>query len=253
LLAQNRYPTYSDDISVAGSRSTPIRLADNPEKISVNRSTTKETKDNSGTQVIDFRQLSIPKKATNEYEKALRDFQSEKTQSGIEHLQKALKIAPDFYDAHFQLGLHCAPFDQPQAEKALRRAAQLNSRVADPLVVLGFLYLQTSRLNEAIEVLDRAVELDPSSARPLYYLGSALYKAGQMARAEMVLKKSLSLDPTNHPVRLILVNTYLKGDKPAEALQEVEAYLKEAPLPQTAEVLQLRDQLRTHLQVRKSD
>src|SRR4030095_5536797 len=98
LSAQNRYPTYSDDISVPGSHSAPIRPADNPERTSVTRSTTKETKDNSGTQVIDVRQLSIPKKATNEYEKALRDFQSGKTQSGIEHLQKALKIAPDFYD-----------------------------------------------------------------------------------------------------------------------------------------------------------
>src|SRR3989454_9115785 len=233
LLAQIGYPIYSDDISVPGSHSVQIRVVDYPEMTSAKRRTMKETKDTSATQVIDVRQLSIPKKARNEYEKASRDFQSGKMQSGIEHLQNVLKIAPNFYAAHFQLGLHYAPFDQAQAEKALIRAAELNPRVADPLVVLGFLYLQTSRLNEAIEVLDRAVELDPASARPLYYLGSGLYEAGQMTRAENVLKKSLSLDPTIHPVRLILVNIYLKGNKPAEALQELEAYLKEEPqLPQ---------------------
>jgi len=247
------HSVYFDDISVPGSHSVQTRVVDSPELTSVNRRTTKETKDTSATQVIDVRQLSIPKKASNEYEKALRDFQSGKTQRGIERLQNVLKIAPDFYDAHFQLGLHYAPFDHAQAEKALIRAAELNPRVADPLVVLGFLYLQTSRLNEAIEVLDRAVELNPASARPLYYLGSSLYEAGQMTRAEKVLKKSLSLDPTIHEVRPILVNIYLKVDKPAEALQELEAYLKESQHPQTDAALQMRDQLRLHLQARKSD
>jgi tetratricopeptide (TPR) repeat protein len=248
------HSVYFDDISVPGSHSVQTRVVDSPELTSVNRRTTKETKDTSATQVIDVRQLSIPKKASNEYEKALRDFQSGKTRRGIEHLQNALKIAPNFYDAHFQLGLHYAPFDHAQSEKALIQAAELNPRVADPLVVLGFLYLQTSRVDEAIEVLDRAVELDPASARPLYYLGSSLYEAGQMTRAEKVLKKSLSLDPTIHEVRPILVNIYLKVDKPAEALQELEAYLKEGPqLPQAAAALQMRDQLRLHLRGRKSD
>jgi tetratricopeptide (TPR) repeat protein len=255
LLAQIGYPIYSDDISVPGSHSVQTRVVDSPEMTSVQRSTTKETKDTSAaTQVIDVQQLSIPKKARDEYEKAFRDFQSGKTQKGIGHLQNALKIAPNFYDAHFQLGLHYVPLDQAQAEQPLIRAAELNPRLADPLVVLGFLYLQTSRLNEAIEVLDRAVELDPTSARPLYYLGSGLYTTGQMTRAEKVLKKSLSLDPTIHPARLILVNIYLKGDKPADALQELEAYLKEEPqAPETAAAVQMRDQLRLHLQARKSD
>jgi len=254
LLAQIGHRIYSDDISVPGSHSVQTRIADSPETASINRRTTKETKDISATQVIDVLELSIPKKASNEYEKALRDFQSEKTQRGIEHLHNVLKIAPDFYDADFQLGLHYAPFDQARAEKALIRAAELNPRIADPLVVLGFLYLQAKRLNEAIEVLDRAVELDPASAQPLYYLGSGLYEAGELTRAEKVLKKSLLLDPTTHQVRPILVNIYLKHDKPAEALEELEAYLREEPqLPQTAEARQMRDQLRLYLQARKSD
>ena len=254
VLAQKGYPVYSDDISVPGSHSVRMGVVEYPDRTSVNRPTTKATNDTPAAEVIDLRQLSIPRKARGEYEKALRDFESGKTQSGIEHLQKALKIAPDFYDAHFQLGLHCAPFDQARAEKALIRAAELNPRVADPLVVLGFLYLQTSRLSEAVEVLDRAVELDPASARPFYYLGASLYEAGQLRRAENVLKKSLLLDPTIHQARLMLVNIYLKGDRPAEALQELEAYLKEDTQPsQTAAAQQMRDQLRLHLQGRKSD
>jgi tetratricopeptide (TPR) repeat protein len=231
----------------AGSRYVQIRLLAIP---SANRGSANAPP---GPQVLDFRQLSVPKKALNEYEKAVRDLKTGKTQSAIGRLETSLKIAPDFYDAHFQLGLQYMRSDTAQAERALARAAELNPRVADPLVVLGFLYLQSSRFKQAIEVLDRAVGLDPASALALYYLGSALYETGESSRAEKLLKHSLSLDPTIHPIHLALVNIYLKDARPKEALQELEAYLQAEPhASQSKSAAQLRDHLRQQLQIKKA-
>ena len=251
VLAQFGYPGHSDDISVPGSHSPQIRVVDVPEVRSVPRDATKDTP---GAQVVDARQLSIPKKARKEYEKAVRDLENGKTPGAIAHFQNALKIAPDFYDAHFQLGLQYSKDDPAQAEQELTRAAELNPRVADPLVVLGFVYLYTGRFKDAIEVLDHAADMDPTPARALYYLGSALYETGQSSRAEKVLKRSFSLDPAIHLVHLALANIYLKEARYNEALRELEAYLKEEPqAPQSRAAARLRDQLRAHLQIRKSD
>ena len=237
---------YPADIS-SGSSRVEIHL------VSYNESGSSDAPQ--GPQVQDVRQLSMPKKARTEFEKALGYLRAGKTQNAIEHLQNALKIAPNFYNAHFELGLqYMKANQQADAEHALARAAELNPRVADPLVALGFLYLYSGRLQESAEVLNRAVVLDPASARAHYYLGSALFQTGQSARAEKLLRRSLFLDPTNYPVHLALVNLYLKDAKPREALMEVEAYLEAGPRgPQSRSAAHLRDELRELLQIKKSD
>jgi len=188
-----------------------------------------------GPLVQDVRQLSMPKKARVEYEKAVGYLRAGKTQNAVAHLHKALQIAPNFYDPHFQLGmLYMKVNQQAEAEQALARAAELNPRVADPLVVLGLLYLYSGRLEESTEVLNRAVALDPASAPAHYYLGSALFQAGQSSRAEKLLKRSLLLDPTNYPVHLALVNLYLKEARPQEACWRWRRTLRESPMARKA-------------------
>lgn len=234
---------YSADIS-EGSRYIPIYLVKAPSAGSGKANALP------GTPVVDLRQLTVPKKALNEYERALRDFKSGKTGKAVERLENALKIAPDFYEAHFELGLHYMRSNQPaQGEAELVRAAELNPRVADPLVALGLVYLQAGRFTQAIEVLDRAVDLDPASARAAYYLGAALYETSDFSRAEKQLKHSLLLDPELHPVHLALVNLYMKDARLKDAFQELNAYLQAEPDgPQSKSAAQLRDRLRQQIQ-----
>jgi Tfp pilus assembly protein PilF len=238
---------YPADLS-SGSRYIQIHLV---KATSVDREKAKAV---SGPAVVDLRQLSVPKKALDEYEKALRDIQRAKPQNAIEHLENSLKIAPDFYEARFELGLQYAKTNQPaEAEAEWRRAVELHPRVADPLLGLGLLYLQTRRFNDAIDVLERAIGLNPASARAAYYLGCALTETGDLSGAEKMLKQSLALDPDLHPVRLALVNVYLKEARLKEAFQELEAYLQAEPSgSQSQPATQLRNQLAQQLQIKKS-
>jgi len=59
-----------------------------------------------GNRVVDIRQLTanIPKRALKEYEKAVQELKEGNTQRGVERLQKSIKLAPDFYNAHLGLG-----------------------------------------------------------------------------------------------------------------------------------------------------
>jgi len=198
-----------------------------------------------GPPIVDVRQLAIPKKAASEYEKAMKEIRKNNLPKSIERLKNALKIAPDYYDAHWQLGLQYLKSKQGRlAEAELLRAAELNSRVADPLLALGALYIQEQAPAKAVPVLNRALELKPGSAAATYSLGSAFYGLNELSKAEETLKRAQSLDKDLHGVRLMLVNVYMKQRRYDEALQQLEAFIQEAPnAPQRASAGELRDRL----------
>src|SRR5438093_3563229 len=58
-----------------------------------------------GNHVVDIRQLTanIPKQALKEYEKAVQELKDHNTERAIERLEKSIKLAPDFYNAHLGL------------------------------------------------------------------------------------------------------------------------------------------------------
>jgi tetratricopeptide (TPR) repeat protein len=195
--------------------------------------------------VVDFRQLSIPGKAMSQYDKAMAEIQKERTEPAIDRLKKAVMIAPNFYEAHRQLGLQYFKSGQlEQAEAELSRAAELNGRAAEPLIALGLLYLGTKRHAEAIDVLERGLDLNPTSARGSYYLGLALLKVGMPARAETMFNRALQLEPTHHVIRLGLADLYLHAGRHGEALRELELYLLKDPRgSRSAIASQVRDRL----------
>jgi len=52
---------------------------------------------------VGIRELTIPKRAIREYERALEDLEEENTVSAIAPLERAVKIAPHFYEVHATL------------------------------------------------------------------------------------------------------------------------------------------------------
>ena len=90
--------------------------------------------------VVDIRQLTakIPKQALKEYEKAVRDIRGNNTQRAIERLEKSVKVAPDFYNAHLGLAQEYRKNGVlDAAEHELTRAFELNPREGTPLILNG--------------------------------------------------------------------------------------------------------------------
>ncbi len=180
---------------------------------------------------VDVETLAMrhPEEAVEEHEKSLRDSAKGDTKRAIERLEKALRIAPDFYEARNNLGVQyqkSGRFEDAEAE--FRRAHELNRNAAQPLINIGSLWLEQSDFEPAQVVLREAARLEPRSPAAHYYLGYALYKLAQLDEAESALIRALELDPAS-TTRLMLANVYVQQQKPDRAIEQLDAYLEENP------------------------
>jgi tetratricopeptide (TPR) repeat protein len=186
-----------------------------------------------------------PKKAVNLFNKALDAHKKQKDPEAIEHLQEALKIAPDFYPALNLLG--CLYRDAGQFDKAEEQfvhAHSVNGHNPEPLVNLSSLYLQEDKPERAAEVSQEAVLENARSAPALFNLGLAMYKMSKLDKAEDALKRALDIAPKMSQIHLALANVYLKWRKYDNLLDQLNAYLQQNPNgPQRDQVQKLRDQV----------
>ena len=188
-------------------------------------------------------QREYPKKAIEEYQKALQDSRKGDTEKAMKRLQEALKLAPDFYHAHNNLGVIYQKLGQyREAEKEYQTARELSPTSQQPLVNLGSLFIQEADsreadgrrvvgqlLDAAMDLLDEAIRMRPLSVMAHYYLGAANYKSGFYKEAEASLNRAHELDPRMGMIRLMLANVFMKQSKWEDVLEQLNAYLKENP------------------------
>ncbi len=166
-----------------------------------------------GNRVVDIRQLTlnIPKQAIKEYENAVQELKDQNTQRAVERLEKSIKLAPDFYDAHLRLGQEYRKAGGlDAAEKELTRAFELNPREVAPLIQLGEIYLDRSNFERAADVLSQASRIEPGSAIAHYALGRARYKLSEYAGAEQAFTRAALLDKDFEGAELMLVQAYVR-------------------------------------------
>ena len=214
-----------------------------------------------GATIVDLKQLraKIPGKAVDEYERALKESAKGNREKAAEGLERALKLAPDFYEAQHSLGVQYIALQKyDQAETALLKARDLSPRAAEPWINLGTLYYRRAEsetdggrqeeaaatFEKAVDVLEQSIRRNPLSAPAHGYLGAALYKIGSYEDAEKTLKRALELDENEHNARLMLVNVYAKSARYSEALEQTNIFLARNPkAPQRAAMEGIKQQL----------
>ena len=201
-------------------------------------------------ETVDLGQLTAetPDEAREAYERALRALDDGNPVAALEQLERAVDVAPQFYEALHRLGVEYLRAERfRDAETMLDRAYELNQN--DPLLLtnLGTVHFQEAQTLEqaavdsadlerammsyvqAAEYLDDAMRLDPGSARVAYYLGSALYKTRAYDLAEEALFVSMDNDPGWIDARLTLINVYVRQQRHEAALEQIALYLEENP------------------------
>ena len=127
----------------------------------------------------------------------------------VPELEAELKVSPDDARTHYMLGyIALKQHDAKQAEAELTRASELDTENPDPLISLGQLYLDSSRLPEAEKTLRQAILLtkDPSRNgyqinRAHYALGRILLQTGREEEGRKELQISAELRDKPHPER----------------------------------------------------
>ena len=217
--------------------------------------------DGGGPSVVGVRQLKakIPDKAIDEYKRALKDSSVGKHTSAVERLERAIKLAPDFYEAQNNLGAQYLRTQRfGDAEKAFTHARDLNPEAAEPLLNLGSLHYQQGEVQatagkaedsgaafeKAVTLLEDAIRKNPLLAPAHQYLGAALYKTASFERAESSLRRALELDSKLSDAELMLVNVYTRLNRFDDALKQVQSYLERNPkAPQRAALERIKEQI----------
>jgi Flp pilus assembly protein TadD len=216
--------------------------------------------------IVDLNQMkeNFPKKAVQDYEKALDEKQKGKLESAVKLLEEAIQIAPTFFHAHNNLGIVYQMLKRfPDAEREYKRSHELSAKTERPLVNLGSLYIEESKenrdkeaqgklLDQALDSLEEAVKLNPRSAIGYFLLGQANYQSSFFEEAETAFKKTLDLDPHISSARLMLANVDVKLERWDDVLANIDAYLKESPkATDRAAVEQMRARIVKSMQTAK--
>jgi tetratricopeptide (TPR) repeat protein len=222
---------------------------------------TTDTAPSVGDPVVDTKQLRtrIPGKAVDEYEKAMKDAAKGNPEKAVEGLQRAIRIAPDFFEAQQSLGVQYVALQKFQeAEAALTTARNLSPNSGAPLINLGALYFQQGQVQsdaghsaeaaavfaKAVDILNEAVHRSPLSSAAFSNLGAAQYKIGEYDRARVSLSRALEIDDNEDNARLVLINVYAKSARYEDALDEIARFLARNPnAPQRASLESIQNQI----------
>jgi tetratricopeptide (TPR) repeat protein len=238
------YEDINQSVSVyAMQQSTTVSIAMNPLFTVVRKRTPGFAGDDPDVVDVSTMLKSYPKRAVQEYEKGLEENKKGATDKAISHFEEAIRIAPDFYHALNNLGVDyvkVAKYDD--AEAAYQRAREVNPKAQQPALNMGILYITEADLHrsegrelygdyldKAMDCLDVAIRLNPRSAAAHYFLGTAYYKSEFYEEAEASLNRAWDLDPTFYKTRIMLVNVYTRQLRLKEALQQIDAFLRENP------------------------
>ncbi len=140
-------------------------------------------------------QHKVPKKARKEFEKGLDAVREGDRAEAEEHLELAMEIDPDYFDAANQLGI---------------------------------VYMEAKRLPEAKTMFEKAVELDESDAAAQTNLCFALLHLRELPQAEAAARASLKSDASNVRAHFLLAVSLIEQRKGRqEAIQHLSRIKEE--------------------------
>jgi tetratricopeptide (TPR) repeat protein len=110
--------------------------------------------------------------------------------------RKALALAPNVADTHFNVGQVAVDEDRyDDAIAEFRRAAEIEPRYADAYDMLGFCMRQLHRPDEAATYFRKAIELDPRHWKAIFNLARVQKDQGDLAGAAANFQKTLEINP----------------------------------------------------------
>jgi len=177
--------------------------------------------------VIDAR---IPLDAQAALAKGRTAAAEKKTAEAITHLQKAIQIYPNYYEAHRMLGqLYMDNSQWDKAEASLRQAVKIDAKAVPALSSLGEVYRREKKYEEAQKILDEALKLDNNSWESNFTLGRIYWELKDIPRAGRYVARSIELQPNVAEGHLLAGNIFIRAGLPENALIEYEEYLRLAP------------------------
>jgi eukaryotic-like serine/threonine-protein kinase len=138
--------------------------------------------------------------------------------------ERALQLDPLLAEAHSAVGLvYSRELDWARAEKAFRRATELNPNLTMAYISLAYSVLApTGRVKEALQEIDKASKADPLSGNVWGFRGQVLVDAGRYDEGIESCRRAMAIDPHPHSVEIALARALLLKGKSEEAITILE-------------------------------
>jgi tetratricopeptide (TPR) repeat protein len=173
----------------------------------------------------------FPKKTLKEYEKGVEAEKQGKTDDAIEHYGRAISNSPTFYPAHNNLGTaYLSRQDFPEARSQFEAAIQANQNDGQAHFNLANVMLLTGHYDQATLEIEEGLKREPNSAFGHFLRGLLYSRTNRPELAEKELLATVDLDHTMSQAYLQLVNLYVQQKRTADAISELETYLKAFPV-----------------------
>jgi len=152
------------------------------------------------------------------------------TPRAIDLIRKALQVAPNFAEAHFNLGnVYKAADRLEEAAAAFEKAAALKPGYADAFGNLGATLQLLGRNEAALECCRKVVELEPENPVALNNLGAALHRLGQGDQAVPFYRRAIALAPTYAEAHCNMGAALVQFDRLAEGRAAFEKAIEIKP------------------------
>jgi Tfp pilus assembly protein PilF len=175
--------------------------------------------------IISAQTLRVAPKAIKEFDRSMKAFQSGDYQKAATYLEKAIRIAPDFIQAHNNLGavyINLRQYDSAIAE--LRKSIELSPDLATPYHNLAMVLILLRRLPEAEDAARHALHLGPQQSAASFTLGRILaLRHHNTPEAVQLLTAACSETPQAYLVLAQVLQN--RGETPA-AIAALRSYLQ---------------------------
>ena len=224
---------YDINIEEAGYEpaQTSAQLEGSPVKLVLKLKPSTTSQSGQGRFSVSVRELKMPDKARDEYQKGLQSLGKKDWPKSLNHFTKATKTFPEYYEAYYHLGLTQTNLGHlDEAMQAFQKAVDLSGgRYAWANFGVGYvLYLQ-GKARAAETVLRRGLEVDNNSPDGHVILGMALLRLDNPDEAEKCAREALLRNPNFAQAYLLLADAAGQRRNYREQLQGLETYLKLEP------------------------
>ena len=180
---------------------------------------------------VSARELKIPGKAHNEFERGLGSLAKKDLAGSLSHFTKAAQAFPGYFEAYYHMGVVETRLGRlDEAMQAFQKAIDLSGgRYAWAEFGIGYLLHLEGKGEEAVTTVRRGLELDGNSADGYLILGMAQLRLNRPDEAERSAREALLRNPNFAQAYLVLADAYGRRHEYSSQLQGLEAYLKLEP------------------------
>jgi tetratricopeptide (TPR) repeat protein len=181
-------------------------------------------------------QLAVPPKARRDLEKAQDALHRKRLSDATRLIQRALVVWPHYAEALLLRAVMERQANSPQLAAAdAEQAVGYDPNFPPAYFVLGSVYNDLDRSDDAIRTLDHGIAIGPTYWQGYYEMSRALLRKGEFPAALRQAEHSSSLAPKEFAtIHLVKGYAYLGMNNPSAARPELETYVKMKPDTQPA-------------------